>query len=92
MQLFLSRYTNEVPTKTKPVVKNPVVEKAPEKKRPALEKSFLLQDSDYLLQENMPDSDLDEQFKEELRKKKSDSRYIEMQVLRFSEWQDTIIQ
>ncbi|XP_034295065.1 ATP-dependent DNA/RNA helicase DHX36 [Pantherophis guttatus] len=75
-------YTNEVPTKTKPVVENPVVEKAPEKKRPALEKSFLVQDSDYLLQENMPDSDLDEQFKEELRKKKSDSRYIEMQRFR----------
>lgn len=85
MQLFFSSYTKEVPTKTKHVVENPVVEKAPEKRRPALEKSFLVQDSDYLLQENMPDSDLDEQFKEELRKKKSDSRYIEMQVLRFSE-------
>ncbi|KAL7990926.1 hypothetical protein Chor_014356 [Crotalus horridus] len=75
-------YTKEVPTKTKPVVENPVVEKAPERRRPALEKSFLVQDSEYLLQENMPDSDLDEQFKEELRKKKSDSRYIEMQRFR----------
>ncbi|XP_026557436.1 ATP-dependent RNA helicase DHX36 [Pseudonaja textilis] len=74
--------TKEVPTKTKPVVENPVVEKAPEKRRPVLEKSFLVQDSDYLLQENMPDSDLDEQYKEELRKKKSDSRYIEMQRFR----------
>ncbi|KAM3834604.1 ATP-dependent DNA/RNA helicase DHX36 isoform 2-T2 [Vipera latastei] len=75
-------YTKEVPTKTKPVVENPVVEKAPERRRPALEKSFLVQDSEYLLQENMPDSDLDEQFKEELKKKKSDSRYIEMQRFR----------
>ncbi|XP_015668502.1 ATP-dependent DNA/RNA helicase DHX36 [Protobothrops mucrosquamatus] len=75
-------YTKEVPTKTKPVVEKPVVEKAPERRRPALEKSFLVQDSEYLLQENMPDSDLDEQFKEELRKKKSDSRYIEMQRFR----------
>ncbi|KAG8136062.1 putative ATP-dependent RNA helicase DHX36 protein [Naja naja] len=75
-------YTKEVPTKTKPVVKIPVVEKAPEQRRPVPEKSFLVQDSDYLLQENIPDSDLDEQFKEELRKKKSDSRYIEMQRFR----------
>lgn len=51
------------------------------KQRPILEKTFLDRDSEYLFQENEPDIDLNEKFREELRKKKFDPRYIEMQVL-----------
>lgn len=36
---------------------------------------------EYLFEKNDQDADLDEQLKEDLRKKKSDPRYIEMQVL-----------
>ncbi|KAH0624092.1 hypothetical protein JD844_007453 [Phrynosoma platyrhinos] len=75
-------YTKEIPAKPKPVVEKPVVEKAPQRTRPTFEKTFLDQDSGYLLQENRPDIDLDEQLKEELKKKRSDSRYIEMQRFR----------
>lgn len=38
-------------------------------------------DSEYLLQENEPDVTLDQQLLEDLQKKKSDLRYIEMQVM-----------
>lgn len=67
--------------KPKAVVEKPILKKEPEKTRPILEKTFIDQDSEYLLQENKPDFDLDEQLKEELKKKQYDSRYIEMQVL-----------
>ncbi|XP_048362008.1 ATP-dependent DNA/RNA helicase DHX36 [Sphaerodactylus townsendi] len=75
-------YAKEVPAKPKPVVEKPVVEKAPEKPRRILERTFLDRDSEYLLEENRPDVGLDEHLKEELEKKKSDSRYIEMQRFR----------
>lgn len=75
-----SRYTKEAPVKPKPVVEKPIVEKAPEKTRPVLGKTFLDRDSEYLLEENRPDTGLDEQLKGELERKKSDPRYIEMQV------------
>ncbi|XP_038624544.1 ATP-dependent DNA/RNA helicase DHX36 [Tachyglossus aculeatus] len=45
-------------------------------------KSFLDRDSEYLLQENEPDTDLDQQLKDDLRRKKSEPRYIEMQRFR----------
>uniref|UniRef100_A0A8D0B798 ATP-dependent DNA/RNA helicase DHX36 n=1 Tax=Salvator merianae TaxID=96440 RepID=A0A8D0B798_SALMN len=75
-------YAKDVPTKPKPVIEKPAVEKAPEKTRLFVAKTFLGQDSAYLLQENKPDIDLDEQLKQELKKKTSDSRYIEMQRFR----------
>lgn len=56
-------------------------EKAPVKRRPVLEKTLLDQDVEYLFEKSDQDADLDEQLKEDLRKKKSDPRYIEMQVL-----------
>lgn len=68
--------TPEQPAKVKPEV-----EKAPIKQRPVLEKTFLDRDVEYLFEKNQQDTDLDEQLKEDLRKKKSDPRYIEMQVL-----------
>uniref|UniRef100_A0A8D0L149 ATP-dependent DNA/RNA helicase DHX36 n=1 Tax=Sphenodon punctatus TaxID=8508 RepID=A0A8D0L149_SPHPU len=67
---------------TPPVKEKPVLEKAPVKRRPILEKAFLNRNSEYLLQENEPAIDLDEQFREELRKKKTDPRYLEMQKFR----------
>uniref|UniRef100_A0A8C0IBN8 ATP-dependent DNA/RNA helicase DHX36 n=1 Tax=Bubo bubo TaxID=30461 RepID=A0A8C0IBN8_BUBBB len=66
----------EQPAKVKPDA-----EKAPVRQRPVLEKTFLDRDVEYLFEKNEQDTDLDEQLKEDLRKKKSDPRYIEMQVL-----------
>ncbi|XP_044288660.1 ATP-dependent DNA/RNA helicase DHX36 [Varanus komodoensis] len=76
-------YTKEAPAKSKPVVvEKPVMEKTPERTKPILEKTFQDKDLEYLLQESKPDTDLDEQLKEELKRKKSDSRYIDMQRFR----------
>lgn len=59
----------------------PEAEKAPVRQRPVLEKTSLDRDVEYLFEKNEQDADLDEQLKEDLRKKRSDPRYIEMQVL-----------
>ncbi|KAH0504983.1 ATP-dependent RNA helicase DHX36 [Microtus ochrogaster] len=45
------------------------------------DKSYIDRDSEYLLQENEPNGGLDQQLLEDLQKKKSDPRYIEMQEL-----------
>uniref|UniRef100_A0A8C3T5I7 ATP-dependent DNA/RNA helicase DHX36 n=1 Tax=Chelydra serpentina TaxID=8475 RepID=A0A8C3T5I7_CHESE len=63
-------------------VQKPTLAKTSVKQRPILEKTFLDRDSEYLFQENEPDIDLNEKFREELRKKKFDPRYIEMQRFR----------
>lgn len=73
------RHVPEQPPKVKPGAEK--AEKAPVKRRPILQKTFLDQDVEYLFEKNDQDADLDEQLKEDLRKKKSDPRYIEMQVL-----------
>lgn len=73
------RHTPEQPPKVKPGAEK--AEKAPVKRRPVLEKTLLDQDVEYLFEKSDQDADLDEQLKEDLRKKKSDPRYIEMQVL-----------
>ncbi|XP_071422863.1 ATP-dependent DNA/RNA helicase DHX36 isoform X1 [Pithys albifrons albifrons] len=65
-----------------PVKVKPDAEKAPVRQRPALEKTSLDQDVEYLFEKNEQDTDLDEQLKEDLRKKRSDPRYIEMQRFR----------
>lgn len=44
------------------------------------DKSYIDRDSEYLLQENEPDGTLDQKLLEDLQKKKTDLRYIEMQV------------
>ncbi|OBS57247.1 hypothetical protein A6R68_11627, partial [Neotoma lepida] len=45
------------------------------------DKSFIDRDSEYLLQENEPNVALDQRLLEDLQKKKTDPRYIEMQEL-----------
>ncbi|NXA20103.1 DHX36 helicase, partial [Ibidorhyncha struthersii] len=72
----------EGPTPEQPAKVKPDTEKAPVKQRPVLEKTFLDRDVEYLFEKNEQDTDLDEQLKEDLRKKKSDPRYIEMQRFR----------
>ncbi|OXB63147.1 hypothetical protein ASZ78_000379 [Callipepla squamata] len=72
--------TPEQPPKVKPSAEK--AEKAPAKRRPILEKTFLDRDVEYLFEKNDQDTELDEQLKEDLRKKKSDPRYIEMQRFR----------
>lgn len=69
------------PTPEQPAKVKTDTEKAPVRQRPVLEKTFLDRDVEYLFEKNEQDTDLDEQLKEDLRKKKSDPRYIEMQVL-----------
>ncbi|NWT08777.1 DHX36 helicase, partial [Vireo altiloquus] len=68
--------TPEQPAKVKPA------EKAPVRQRPTLEKTSLDWDVEYLCEKNDQDADLDEQLKEDLMKKRSDPRYIEMQRFR----------
>ncbi|KAM6161312.1 ATP-dependent DNA/RNA helicase DHX36 isoform 2-T2 [Erethizon dorsatum] len=46
------------------------------------DRSYIDRDSEYLLQENEPDVTLDQQLLEDLQKKKTDLRYIEMQRFR----------
>uniref|UniRef100_H0VAR3 RNA helicase n=1 Tax=Cavia porcellus TaxID=10141 RepID=H0VAR3_CAVPO len=46
------------------------------------DRSYIDRDSEYLLQENEPDLTLDQQLLEDLQKKKTDRRYIEMQRFR----------
>lgn len=59
----------------------PDAEKPPVRQRPAWEKTSLDLDVEYLCEKTEQDADLDEQLKEDLMKKRSDPRYIEMQVL-----------
>ncbi|XP_006868024.1 PREDICTED: probable ATP-dependent RNA helicase DHX36 isoform X3 [Chrysochloris asiatica] len=46
------------------------------------DKAYIDRDSEYLLQKNEPDVTLDQQLLEELQRKKTDPRYIEMQHFR----------
>ncbi|NXP33902.1 DHX36 helicase, partial [Leiothrix lutea] len=57
-------------------------EKAPVRQKPTWEKTSLDWDVEYLCEKNEQDANLDEQLKEELMKKRSDPRYIEMQRFR----------
>ncbi|NIG60552.1 putative ATP-dependent RNA helicase DHX36-like [Pontoporia blainvillei] len=53
-----------------------------QEKRPfRIRDKYIDRDSEYLLQENEPDVTLDQQLLEDLQKKKTDLRYIEMQEL-----------
>ena len=83
---FQNRYGTEAPAENKPnSVKN--VEHQEKKminqeKRPfRIRDKYIDRDSEYLLQENEPDATLDQQLLEDLQKKKTDLRYIEMQVM-----------
>ncbi|NXC59305.1 DHX36 helicase, partial [Aleadryas rufinucha] len=72
----------EGPTPEQPAKEKPEAEKAPVRQRPALEKTSLDLDVEYLCEKSEQDADLDEQLKEDLVKKRSDPRYIEMQRFR----------
>ncbi|NWI79689.1 DHX36 helicase, partial [Dryoscopus gambensis] len=72
----------EGPTPEQPAKVKPNAEKAPVRQRPALEKTSLDWDVEYLSEKNEQDADLDERLKEDLMKKRSDPRYIEMQRFR----------
>ncbi|NXH85226.1 DHX36 helicase, partial [Edolisoma coerulescens] len=72
----------EGPTPEQPAKVKPDAEKAPVRQTPALEKTSLDSDLEYLCEKNEQDADLDEQLKEDLMKKRSDPKYIEMQRFR----------
>ncbi|NXD70952.1 DHX36 helicase, partial [Eolophus roseicapillus] len=72
----------EGPTPEQPPKVKAESEKTPVRQRPVLEKTSLARDVEYLFEKNEQDTNLDEQLKEDLRKKKSDPRYIEMQRFR----------
>ncbi|NXU44204.1 DHX36 helicase, partial [Drymodes brunneopygia] len=70
------------PTPEQPAKVKPEAEKAPVRQKPVWEKTFLDSDVEYLCEKSEQDADLDERLKEELMKKRSDPRYIEMQRFR----------
>ncbi|NXH35152.1 DHX36 helicase, partial [Myiagra hebetior] len=72
----------EGPTPEQPAKVKPDAEKAPVKQRPVWENTSLDLDVEYLCEKNEQDADLDEWLKEDLMKKRSDPRYIEMQKFR----------
>ncbi|NXI76132.1 DHX36 helicase, partial [Rhipidura dahli] len=72
----------EGPTPEQPARVKPDAEKAPVRQRPAVEKTSLDLDVEYLCEKTEQDAELDEQLKEDLMKKRADPRYIEMQRFR----------
>ncbi|NXX28273.1 DHX36 helicase, partial [Nicator chloris] len=72
----------EGPAPEQPAKVKPDAEKAPVRKRPTWEKTSLDLDVGYLCEKTEQDANLDEQLKEDLMKKRSDPRYIEMQRFR----------
>ncbi|NXA95847.1 DHX36 helicase, partial [Melanocharis versteri] len=72
----------ESPTPEQPAKVKPDVKKALVKQRPGWEETSLDSDVEYLCEKTEQDADLDEQLKEDLMKKRSDPRYIEMQRFR----------
>ncbi|NWZ34265.1 DHX36 helicase, partial [Brachypodius atriceps] len=72
----------EGPAPEQPAKVKPDAEKALVRQRPTLEKTSLDLDVEYLCEKIEQDASLDEQLKEDLMKKKSDPRYIEMQRFR----------
>ncbi|NXW67285.1 DHX36 helicase, partial [Hirundo rustica] len=72
----------EGPAPEQPAKVKPDAEKAPVRQRPTWEKTSLDLDVEYLCEKTEQDANLDEQLKEELTKKRSDPRYIEMQRFR----------
>ncbi|NXM57200.1 DHX36 helicase, partial [Illadopsis cleaveri] len=72
----------EGPAPERPAKVKPDAEKAPVRQRPTWEKTSLDLDVEYLCEKTEQDANLDKQLKEELMKKRSDPRYIEMQRFR----------
>ncbi|NWY31147.1 DHX36 helicase, partial [Pheucticus melanocephalus] len=72
----------EGPAPEQPAKVKPDAEKAPVRQMPAWEKTSLDLDVEFLCEKTEQDADLDEQLKQDLMKKRSDPRYIEMQRFR----------
>uniref|UniRef100_A0A8C5IEW1 RNA helicase n=1 Tax=Junco hyemalis TaxID=40217 RepID=A0A8C5IEW1_JUNHY len=72
----------EGPAPEQPAKVKPDAEKAPVRQIPTWEKTSLDLDVEFLCEKTEQDADLDEQLKEDLMKKRSDPRYIEMQRFR----------
>ncbi|NXB89955.1 DHX36 helicase, partial [Vidua chalybeata] len=72
----------EGPAPEQPAKVKPDAEKAPVRQTPAWKKTSLDLDVEFLCEKTEQDADLDEQLKEDLMKKRSDPRYIEMQRFR----------
>uniref|UniRef100_A0A8C0JVY1 RNA helicase n=1 Tax=Canis lupus dingo TaxID=286419 RepID=A0A8C0JVY1_CANLU len=77
-------YGTEIPAENKPNSEKKLENQekkliSQEKRTFRIRDKYIDRDSEYLLQENEPDVALDQQLLEDLRKKKSDLRYIEMQ-------------
>ncbi|NXQ75194.1 DHX36 helicase, partial [Quiscalus mexicanus] len=72
----------EGPALEQPAKVKPDAEKAPVRQTPTWEKTSLDLDVEFLCEKTEQDADLDEQLKEDLMKKRSDPRYIEMQRFR----------
>ncbi|NXR81661.1 DHX36 helicase, partial [Pycnonotus jocosus] len=72
----------EGPAPEQPAKVKPDAEKAPVRQRPTCEKTSLDLDVEYLCEKTEQDANLDEQLKEDLIKKRSDPKYIEMQRFR----------
>ncbi|NXQ17287.1 DHX36 helicase, partial [Peucedramus taeniatus] len=72
----------ESPAPEQPAKVKPDAEKAPVRQIPTWEKTSLDLDVEFLCEKTEQDADLDEQLKEDLMKKRSDPRYIEMQRFR----------
>ncbi|NXA66531.1 DHX36 helicase, partial [Mohoua ochrocephala] len=72
----------EGPSPEQPAKVKSDAEKAPVRQIPAFEKTSLDYEVEYLCEKTEQDADLDERLKEDLMKKRSDPRYIEMQRFR----------
>lgn len=81
-----NRYDTEAPPDNKPNSEKKLEDQKKlinqEKKTFRIKGKYIDRDSEYLLQENEPDVTLDQQLLEDLQKKKTDLRYIEMQVMK----------
>lgn len=99
MSFFLfrqNRYGTEAPAENKPnsEKKSEDQEKKlinQEKRTFRIRDKYIDRESEYLLQENEPDVTLDQQLLEDLQKKKTDLRYIEMQVMGSKMWEKILL-
>lgn len=86
-----NRYGTEAPAENKPNLQKKSEDQErklinQEKRTFRIRDKYIDRDSEYLLQENEPDVTLDQQLLEDLQKKKTDLRYIEMQVMGSKMW------
>ena len=91
-----NRYGTEAPAENKPHSEKKFEDQEKksinqEKRTLRIRDKYIDRDSEYLLQENKPDVTLDQQLLEDLQKKKTDPRYIEMQVMGSKMWKKILL-